>query len=308
MWTFSLFKALALWVRILPLLVVRLVAFGAIAAGLAVAALAGAWGAAGSSLVDGVAGPVAGAVVGIIIGAVGIAWWRGRMLCLLQGMQIALLSDLQDRARVPVGPGQVRAARDRVAARFGSASDLQALCRFVRNVTGLIPAVVEEGGALPALPVAGRVIQGGLVDQAVLTHAYRARPENAWEAGHDGLVLTTQNARDLLATAARLNAAGWVATAALFLLLSQSFAGLAALWPGEGSAAAHVGAALPALALRAALVQPFLAACFCQTFQALASGQAPLGEWRGRLTQVSEAFRTLGERAISWDPGGRNAA
>ncbi|WP_149586595.1 hypothetical protein [Tabrizicola flagellatus] len=308
MWTFSLVKALVLWVRILPLLVVRLAAFGALGAGLAVAAIAGAWGAAAVGLADGGAGPVAGAVAGVVIAAVAMVLWRGRTLCLLRAMQIALLSDLQDRVRVPVGPGQVRFARVRVAARFGSAADLQALCRFVRNVTGLIPAVAEDGGALPALPAAGRVMQGGLVDQAVLTHAYRARPENAWEAAHDGLVLTTQNARDLLGTAARLNAAGWIATAALFLVLSQSLAGLAALWPGEGSAAAPVGAAMAALVLRAALVQPFLAACFLQTFRAIASGQAPLGEWRGRLTQVSEAFRTLGERAISWDPGGRNAA
>ncbi|MFN3280186.1 MAG: hypothetical protein ACK40I_00725, partial [Tabrizicola sp.] len=190
MWTFSLIKALALWVRILPLLLVRLLAFGAIAAGLAVAALAGAWGAAGSGLADRVAGPVAGAVAGAVVASAGIASCCGRMQCVLRGMQIALLSDLQDRVRVPVGPGQVRAARERVAFRFGSASDLQALCRFVRNVTGHIPAVVEEGGALPALPVVGRVIHGGLVDQAVLTHAYRARPENAWEAAHDGLVLT----------------------------------------------------------------------------------------------------------------------
>ncbi|MFN3575500.1 MAG: hypothetical protein ACK4TJ_00720 [Tabrizicola sp.] len=308
MWTFSLFKALALWVGSLPLLVVRLAVFAALAALLAVAGLAGAWGAAASGLADTVAGPVAGAVAGAAFAAVGILFWRGRMLCWLSAMQIALMSDLQDRVRTPIGPRQIRVARERVAARFGSAADLQALCRFVGRVTGLIPAVAEEAGTLPAMPALGRAIQGGLVDQAVLTHAYRARPENAWEAAHDGLVLTTQNARDLLAMAARLNAAGWVATVALFLLLARSFAGLAALWPGEGAAAGHLGAALAALAVRAALVQPFLAACFCQTFQALASGQAPLGEWRGRLTQVSAAFRTLGERAISWDPESRNPA
>ncbi|MFN3991685.1 MAG: hypothetical protein ACK4IU_02115 [Tabrizicola flagellatus] len=307
MWTFSLLKALALWVRILPLLVVRLAAFAAFAALLAVAALAGAWGAAASGLADTVAGPVAGATAGAVMAAVGIVLWRGRTLCRLRAMQVALMSDLQDGIRTPFGPGQIRVARERVAARFGSAADLQALCRFVRHVTGLIPAVAENGGALPALPAVGRVIQGGLVDQAVLTHAFRARPENAWEAAHDGLVLTTQNARNLLATAARLNAAGWVATAALVLMLVNSLTGLSALWPGESSAAAWGGATLAALALRSALVQPFLAACFCQTFQALASGQAPLGEWRGRLTQVSEAFRTLGERAISWDPEGRKA-
>lgn len=308
MWTFSLLNALALWVRILPLLVVRLAAHAALAACLGVAALAGAWGAAVSGLDGKVAGPVAGAAAGVGAAAVGILFWHERRLCMLRAMQIALISDMQDRVRTPIGPGQIRVARERVAARFGSAADLQALCRFVRNVTGVIPAVAEAAGALPALPALGRVIQGGLVDHAVLTHAYQARPENAWEAAHDGLVLTTQNARDLLATAARLNAAGWGATAALFLLLAQPLAGLAALWPGEGAAAAHVGAALLALAVRAALVQPFLAACFCQTFRALASGQAPLGEWRGRLTQVSAAFRSLGERAITWDPERRNAA
>lgn len=308
MWTFSLLNALALWGRMLPLLAVGLAVFAAFAGLLAFAAVAGAWGAAASGLADGLTGQIAGALACTAIAAVGIMLWRGRTHCALKVMQIALMSDLQDRIPVPLGPGQVGAARGRVAARFGAATDLLALCRFVRNVTGYIPAVALDGGRLPVLRVLGRAIQGGLVDRAVLTHAYRARPENAWEAAHDGLVLTTQNARDLLATAVRLNVSGWIVTAGLFLLLVRPFAGLAVLWPGESPVAAWGAAALAALALRAALVQPFLAACFCQSFHTLASGQAPLGEWRGRLTQVSEAFRRLGEQAISWDPEGRNAA
>ena len=311
MWTFSLLKALALWVRMTPLLVVRLAVFAILALGVAVAAWAGAWVAAAAGLNQGALAPLSGAVLGAArgaeIAAVVLMLWRARTLSTYQARPIALISDLHDGIRVPFGPAQIGHARSAMAARFGSVADLQALASHVRSVTGLIPRVAEEGGLL-ALPVLGRVAQGGLVDRVVLTHAYRARPENAWEAAHDGLVLATQNARELLATAARLTAAGWTATAALVLLLAQPLSGLSSVWPGNGPAGAYVGAALVALALRAALVQPLLAACLWQMFLSLTAGQAPLGEWRGRLTQVSVPFRTLGEKALTWAPEGHGAA
>ncbi|NHB76745.1 hypothetical protein [Rhodobacter calidifons] len=311
MWTFSLLKALALWVRLAPLLAVRLAVFASLALGAGLAAWTGAWAAFVMGPAHGQGGlaldPVSGALTGGVIAAVVLAIWQARRLAVQQALLIALISDLHDGLRLPLGPGQIGHARSAVAARFGSVADLQALARHVRSVTGVIPALAEGGGLL-ALPFLGRLAQGGLVDRVVLAHAYRARPENAWEAAHDALVLATQNGRDLLATAARLTAAGWAVTAALVLLLAQPLAGLSATWPGNGPVGAHVGAALLALALRAALVQPFLAACLWQMFQGLVAGQAPLGEWRGRLTRVSVPFRTLGEKALSWAPDGRGAA
>lgn len=305
--TFSLLKALALWGRMAPLLVVRLAVFAVHALGVAAAAWAGAWAPVALGLDGGPLVPVAGALIGAVIGAVALALWRARTVTTHQALLVALLSDLHDRVRVPLGSGQIGHAGSAVTARFGSASDLQALVHHVRSVTRLIPSVAEGGGPY-AVPIVGRAALGGFVDQGVLAHAYRARPENAWEAAHDGLVLATQNARELLATAVRLNLAGWVATVALLLLLAQPLAGLSALWPGTGTAAAYVGAALAALALRAALVKPFLLACYWQLFRGLAAGQAPLGEWRGRLTQVSGPFRALGEKALSWAPDSRSTA
>jgi hypothetical protein len=41
-----------------------------------------------------------------------------------------------------------------------------------------------------------------------------------------------------------------------------------------------------------------------QVFFKVTEGQEPNGEWRGRLTQASDKFRKLGEKAVGWRPGG----
>lgn len=302
MWNFSLLKALAVWGRLAPLMVVRLAVFGLVAVVLGIVIGLSAWIGLRLQLVGGIADAILGGLAGLALAAVALAIWGRARLQMLRSQLLALVVDLLDGVRVPVGQGQIAHARAAVAARFGSSGQLWAIHRFVRGVAGKVPAVAEGVGPLLSVPILGRIATGGLVTQAVLAHAYRARPENAWEAAHDGLVLSTQNARDLLGTAGRINGFGWLLTMAIFLLLVPPFVGLAALWPAAGPIAGAIGAALAALALRAALIQPFTLACLWQAFLRITAGQEPLGEWRGRLTQVSAPFRDLGDQAVGWLP------
>ncbi|WP_137112054.1 hypothetical protein [Rhodobacter sp. SY28-1] len=302
MWNFSLLKALAVWGRLAPLMVVRLVMFGLVALVLGIAIGLGAWIGIRFQLVGGTADAVLGGSAAFLLAAVALAIWGRARLQMLRSQLLALVVDLVDGVRVPMGQGQIAHARSAVAARFGSSSQLWAIHRFVRGVAGKVPAVAEGVGPLMSMPLLGRLASGGLVTQAVLAHAYRARPENAWEAAHDGLVMSTQNARDLLGTAGRINGVGWLLTLTLFLLLLPPFVGLAALWPAAGPTAGAIAAGLAALALRAALIQPLTLACLWQAFLRITAGQEPLGEWRGRLTQVSAPFRDLGDQAVGWSP------
>jgi hypothetical protein len=302
MWNFSLLKALAVWGRLLPLMVVGLAVYGLVALALGAVFVLSSWVGSHLDLVGGGRDAIIGGLVGLGLAAV-ILWVAGRAR--RQGMQarlVVLISDMLGGVRVPLGMAQIPHARAAVSGRFGSPAQLGAISRFVRGVAGRIAATGDGVGFLPSLPILGRLATGGLVEQTVLSHAYRARPENAWEAAHDGLVLVTQNARDLLGNAFRVNGIGWLLTLAVFLVLLPPLFSLSALVPQLGLATATVMAALAALSVRLALVQPFVLACQLQTFLRISAGQQPLGEWRGRLTQISTLFRELGDRAIGWAP------
>lgn len=306
MWTVSIFKALLLQVRTLPFLVIRVLVHGGIALVLAGAAVAGAT--AGVQVAPlGDAAPAGadatvGALAGIVLAAGLLSLARDRLLHLVQAGTIALQVDGLDHQRFPNGRGQVDHARAAVIGRFGSRGELMALDRLVRGVTGRIPAIAEDVPSSLTWPGLGRLASGGLVDQVILAHAYRARPENAWEAAHDGLVLYIQNARAVLAAAGWINLIAWVATGAAFLVIVGWLGGVLPLWPGAGQAGGIVLAALAAWALRAAVIEPFAFACLFQRFLLVTKGQDPAPEWRGRLTQLCDRFRQLGERAVTWAP------
>jgi hypothetical protein len=300
MWNFSLFKSLVVWGKLAPLLLGRLVVFTALALVLAIAIAIGVWLSVSLHLVRGASDAALFGLAGFAVASAVLAMLGRGVRQAMQIRMIALIADILDGVRVPLGQGQVAHARDAVAARFGSPAQASALYRSVRSVARKVPTVAEGVGPLLSMPLIGRLATGGLVNQAVLAHAYHARPENAWEAAHDGLVLTTQNARELLGAAARINAVGWALALAVFLVLLPPFVGLLVLWPAAGAISGVVAAALAALAIRSALIQPFALACLWQAFLRTTAGQEPLGEWRGRLTQISPPFRDLGDRAVSW--------
>ncbi|MES2914698.1 MAG: hypothetical protein V4753_06215 [Pseudomonadota bacterium] len=306
MWTVRIFKALVLMLRTLPQLAVRSLVFAGIAVGLALACFAGAWLGYRLGLAGGSADPSTDAVLAgfgsLALGAGLVAVWRDRLLHAVQARSIALMVDSLAGRRLPLGLGQIALARTAVTSRLGTRTDLHDLDRLIRGVSALVPSVAEGLGPVQTLPGMGRLASGGLVERVILAQAYRARPENAWEAAHDALVLYTQNARPLLATAGWITLVGWLATVGLFLLFLGPMSGFAALWPGEGQAGTLVLAGLSAWAIRAALIEPFAFACLMQAFLQITAGQDPLPEWRGRLTQVCDRFRQLGERAVTREP------
>lgn len=306
MWTVTVFKALVLMLRTLPQLAVRTLVFAGIAAGLALTCSAGAWIGYRVSLANGAADPAtyalfAGtAALALGIGLVAVA--RGRLLHAVQARSIALMVDSLDGKMVPFGPEQILFARLSVASRFGTRVELYALDRLIRSVSGLITSVAEGLGSILTLPGMGRIASGGLVERVILAQAYRARPENAWEAAHDALVLYTQNARPVLTAAGWITLVGWLVTGGLYLSLLGPLSSFATLWPVAGQVGTYLIAGLAAWAIRAALIEPFAFACLMQAFLQITAGQDPLPEWRGRLTQLCDRFRQLGERAVTWEP------
>ena len=315
MWNFSIAKALGLMIRTAPFLIFRALLYFAIA--LAMVAVTGAGAGAGYGI--GLFGDeefqstsmIWGGVAGFGLTAGVIFFLRDYLLYLVKAGQIAVIVEYLDGRPLPYGTGQIAYARSVVTERFGQASALFALDRLVRGVISLITGLVE--GALTILPIPGvnqimaavrawLRVSVGLVDEVILAHAIRTRSENAWEAAHDGLVLYAQNGREMLVNAAWVTLISWGLAVAVFVLMLGPAAAVVWLLPGDAGAGLYLFAFIFAWAVKAALIEPFALACMMQAFFNVTVGQEPNPEWRGRLTQMSNKFRQLGERAVGWRP------
>jgi hypothetical protein len=320
MWDFSIAKALGLMIRTAPFLIFRALVYFGIAAALVIATGAGAGTGYGIGLLSDeefrTTSTLWGGIAGFGLTAGVIFFLRDYLLYLVKAGQIAVMVDYLDGKPLPYGQGQIAYARAVVTERFGQASALFALDRLIRGVIGLITGLVE--GVMTILPIPGLAqvmtavraylrIAVGLVDEVILAHAIRTRSENAWEAAHDGLVLYAQNGRAMLINAAWLTLISWVLAAVVFVLMLGPAAALVWLLPGDASAGMFVFALIFAWAVKAAVIEPFALACMLQVFFSVTEGQEPQPEWRGRLTQISDKFRLLGERAVGWKPGASDA-
>lgn len=311
MWEFSVFRALGLLIRTWPFVLVRVAVHLGIAATLLVAAGAGAL--AGRALAkaagETVDGAALGGAAGLLIVAMLIALLRGRLLYRMTVPHLAVMVETLDGRPLSIGPGQIAGARTIVAERFGDQPTLLALDRLVRAVirtaTGLVDGLLADIFPVSSLDRLARATGGELrlarstIEAVVLGHAMRVRFENAWEAAHDGLVFYTQNARPMMTNAVWLSLTGWALAGAVALSLLSPLTGFAAAVPALPWAG-PLAAVLVGWAVKAALFDPFALACMVQLHLRLTEDQEPQPEWRGRLTQVSDKFRQLGERALGW--------
>jgi len=317
MWDFSLSRAFGLMLRTWPFLLFRAVVYFGIAAALVVVTGTGA----GVGYGVGMFGDAEfqagstfwGGAVGFGLTAGVVFFLRDYLLYMVKAGHIAVLVELLDNRPIPYGQGQIAYARRVVSERFGQASALFALDRLVRGVIAVITGLVQ--GVMTILPIPGiNQIMGavraylkiavGLVDEVILAHAIRTRSENAWEAAHDGLVLYAQNGRAMLMNAAWITLISWLMAIVVFLVMLAPAAGLVWMLPGEASGGTFIFALIFAWAVKAAVIEPFALACMLQVFFKVTEGQEPQPEWRGRLTQISDKFRQLGERAVGWSPRG----
>jgi hypothetical protein len=106
----------------------------------------------------------------------------------------------------------------------------------------------------------------------------------------------------MLVNAAWLTLITWVLAFLVFLVMLAPAGAVVWLLPGDSTAGMFVFAVVFAWAVKIAVIEPFAVACMLQVFFQETEGQEPMPEWRGRLTQASEKFRRLGERAVGWSP------
>ncbi|WP_421980151.1 hypothetical protein [Roseibium sp.] len=321
MWDFDFSRAVGLMVRTFPYLIFRVIVYGGIAVAYVVVTGFGAgvgYGLGWFGGPDSQAGfAFWGGLIGFGLTATVIYLLREYLLYTVKAGHIAVLVELMDGKDLPDGQGQVAYGASVVKERFVQSSALFGLDQLVKGVIRAISGVVE--GIASVLPIPGlnglvslfrafMKVAVGFVDEVILAHAIRTRSDNAWASAREALVLYGQNYQPMLKNAAFIALFTYIIAILVFLFMLAPAAGLVYLMPGSWSAGGLVFAIIFAWAVKAAVLEPLAITLMMQVFFKVTDGQTPNPEWDAKLSQMSDKFVEIKDKAFEGDrPGGATA-
>lgn len=312
MWDFDFGKAIAMVLKTLPFIALRIAVFVGI--GLTYVLVVGfgvvlglAFGAVFSP--DPAIGAIWGGAIGLGLTSIGLYLAREYILYLVKAAHIAVLVELFDGRSIPADKGQIGFGTAAVKAHFTESSILFAVDQLVKAVlktffrtlnfiSGFLP--------IPGLQALERLVVGVVrvsvtyIDEIILAYLIRTKTANPWATARDGLVLYAQNYKHFLKNAVWLAVFLWLSSAAIFILLLGPAAALVALMPGDLPVLAFLVAFALAWGLKAALLEPVAIAAMMQVYFKTIAGQSPNPEWAARLDQTSGKFAEFGRRAGMW--------
>lgn len=311
MWDFRFGRAIAMMLRTLPFVLLRLVVFAVIGAAYLFAIGTGAAVGYGIARVtgSGEGGAFIGGALGFGIVSVALYLAREYLLYLVKAAHIAVLVELYDGHDIPAGQSQIAFGSGFVKTHFTESSVLfgvdqliKAILRTVFGSVNFIASFLPVPGLQGLLNLAEKVVRLSLtyVDEIILAYLIRTRTTNPWATAQEGLILYAQNYKHFLKNALWLTVFLWLLTAAIFIALLAPAAALAALIPGDISLFGFALALILALSLKAALLEPIAIAALMEVYFKTIAGQTPDPEWTARLNELSGKFRDLGAKAAGW--------
>ena len=313
MWDFSFGKSVAMVLRTMPFVLLRLTVYLGIGVAYLFAVGAGAVVGFGFGHFFSGSGPEGGAAWGGLIGfglaSMALYLAREYILYLVKAAHIAVLVELFDGHAIPAGQGQLQFGAQVVKTHFAESSVLFGVDQIIKGVLRAFFRTINFFTTflpIPALQslirLAEHIVRMSLtyVDEIILAYLIRTRTTNPWQTAKDGLILYVQNYKHFLKNAAWLSVFLWLTTAAIFIVLIGPAALIVALVPGHLTAWAFAFAFIFAWALKAALLEPVAIASLMQVYFRTIEGQTPDPEWEARLDSVSGRFKELGAKATGW--------
>jgi hypothetical protein len=199
-----------------------------------------------------------------------------------------------------------------VTERFAESSALFALDQIIKGVVRTLTGILNLASSILPIPgVQGLVgfinsfIRMSLtyVDEIILAYNIRTKSTNPWETSKDALILYAQNGGTMVKNAVWLTIIIWILTIVIFgLMLGPAFA-LVYFIPGNSTAFGFGLAVLLAWSTKAAILEPFAIAALMQAYFRAIEGQVPDPQWDARLTQASDRFSELKDKAMAYVPG-----
>ncbi|MGF6306308.1 hypothetical protein ABIB82_000272 [Bradyrhizobium sp. i1.8.4] len=221
---------------------------------------------------------------------------------------VAVLTELITHGRIGNGTeGQFAYGRRIVMDRFGEVAVLFGLNALVRAVLRAFHNALDTLGEW--LPAPGMKAIVGLLntilsaatrylDKVVLSYDLARGGDDPRRNIQDGLVYYCQNAKPILTTSVWMVIVERILSVLLCLLLLVP-AGVATVWLPEavreyGAMVTVLIAALLAVTVRAAFIQPLFLICMMIRFHALVENQPINSTWVGYLDGLSDKFRQIG--------------
>lgn len=319
MWDFEIGRTFGIMVRTWPFILLRMIVYFSIALGYVVATGAGAGTGYGVGHATGDPdGPIAfafwGGIIGFGVVSVVVYWIREYILYVVKAGHIAVMVHLIDGREVPGGQSQIAYARQVVTERFAEANVLFVLDQLVKGAISAITSLI--GGIAAFLPIPGldgvvrfvnAVIRLSLtyVDEIILGHNIRVDSRSPFETARQGVVLYAQNGKTMVKNAVWLAVFMWVLSALVFLVMIAPAGAVLYVMPGQLGGWAFVLAIVFAWAVKAALIEPFAIAALMQVYFRTIEGQVPNPEWDRRLSEASNKFRELKDKALASFGGAR---
>ncbi|MDO3383590.1 hypothetical protein [Gilvimarinus algae] len=311
MWDFNLMAAARLMGRTSPFIFLRLLVYvGITLAYIVVTGLGAGIGYGLSSMGEGEGG---GAAIGGLLGFAivsGILYWaREYLLYLIKAGHIAVLVELMQGRELPAGRSQIEHGQQVVKERFKEASVLFGVDQLIKGILRLLNRMVMSVSRLIPIPaleqlagIVNRIITTSLtyVDEVMLGYNIKTGSDNPWQSSKDALILYAQNYKVMLKNAVFLMVFMYVSAFVIFLLVLGPVAGIAALFPGSLGFWSFLSAALLAWSLKAALLEPLAVTAMMEVYFKTIEGQTPNPEWDEKLSQASDKFRELSQKASDY--------
>ena len=262
------------------------------------------------------AGGMWGGLIGFALAAGALYFVREYLLYIVKAGHIAVLVQLSEGHTIPGGKGQITYARERVQKQFATSSLLFGLDQLIKGILRAFNRTFLSIASILPLPGLGGAVKFlntiftlslTYLDEVILAHLMKTRPENPWAAGRTGLILYAQNYKTFLKNAVWLAIFMWILTFIVFLVVLGPAAAVVGVFPGSAGPLTLIMAILVAWGVKQAVIEPFGMTALMLVFFKVTEGQTANPEWETRLEGVSTKFSEMKEKAAGWGRGGQPA-
>lgn len=227
---------------------------------------------------------------------------------LLKAAHIAVMAELLANGELPAGVNQLAWGKEQVTKRFGQVSVMFVVDEIVEGVvrmfTGLVFSIASwlPGDSIRTLVgIINRVIRysTSYIDEAILARAFWRRDENIWESAQEGLVLYGMVWKPLVANAVALMVISYIPFLLVWLLFSAPIGGLLSLFSTTLAGWSIIIALIFAFFVKVAIGDSFAMAAILAAYQRETKNLTPDPAMEAHLTQISDQFRDLKDRALA---------
>jgi hypothetical protein len=245
--------------------------------------------------------------------------WRGVVryfLYLIKAAHIAVLTELVTTGQIGNGSESMFEYGKRIVKeRFGEVNVMFGLDLLIDGIVGAFNRTLNWVSSLIPVPgldsimgVVNAILKASTtyIDETIFSYNLARGDENVFRSSKDGLIYYAQNAKEILKTGIWVVVLEKVLTAVTWVVMLIPVFVIGSLIPSSPwlTFSMFVVAAVFAADIRSAFLKPLFLTMVMIKFHATANSQAINPEWDARLSDASDKFRELKQKADGWlSPG-----